>query len=70
MSCTACEYAQGEGEYAAYVRVGRANVMIVGCDDHLKELIERLRTAPTSDGEPSPTDNPRSDTNPKDNPNA
>ena len=52
MSCKDCEIVQAIviGCHAppneppiAYVRVGTANVAIIGCDKHLKELIAKLR---------------------------
>lgn len=39
MSCQACDIAQERGQLVSYVRVGRANVLIAGCGDHLRELI-------------------------------
>lgn len=49
MSCEECEKMQRivfgapETAFIAYVRVGNGNVAIVGCDKHLKELLEKLR---------------------------
>jgi hypothetical protein len=48
MSCTKCDIAQGSGdvqtvENYTFIRVGVANILIAGCDEHLKELIEKLR---------------------------
>lgn len=51
MSCAACDEAQEQDmtetglHEATYVRVGRANVLISGCREHLGELIDRLREA-------------------------
>lgn len=50
MSCIKCDEAQlldeNDLELAqyTYVRVGSANVLISGCNKHLKELIEQLRS--------------------------
>ena len=41
MSCKHCE----ENPVETYVRVGNGNVMIVGCVEHLRELIAKLRLA-------------------------
>ena len=41
MSCIKCDYEPVE----TYVRVGVANIKIVGCVEHLKQLIEKLRKA-------------------------
>jgi len=51
MGCLKCDMIQ-DGSTAVtgdcFVRVGRANILIVGCDEHLKELIAKLRaTTPT-----------------------
>jgi hypothetical protein len=51
MSCPSCEEAQKPDPkskltgltYATYLRVGRANVLISGCAEHLTEIIEKLR---------------------------
>jgi hypothetical protein len=40
MSCDECARVQNEMEYVSYVRVGAANVMIVGCKEHLKKLLD------------------------------
>ncbi|MDD5010216.1 MAG: hypothetical protein PHC68_17665 [Syntrophorhabdaceae bacterium] len=42
MSCKDCEKAQEEGRHT-YVRVGKANILVMGCDVHLKEMFEQLR---------------------------
>lgn len=40
MSCKLCDVDEEENEaIETYVRVGKANVMIVGCKEHLKELL-------------------------------
>ena len=39
MSCKNCE----ENPVETYVRIGNGNVMIVGCVEHLRELIMKLR---------------------------
>lgn len=41
MSCKNCE----ENPIETYVRVGNGNVMIVGCEKHLRELIMKLRNS-------------------------
>jgi hypothetical protein len=48
MSCKDCEIAQDITlsdieEPICYIRVGNANVMVIGCKKHLEELIEKLR---------------------------
>lgn len=40
MSCVKCEETE---VLETYIRVGKANVMIVGCNEHLKELIRLFR---------------------------
>lgn len=42
MSCKFCDAEQDSGN-CTYVRVGRANVLVSGCDEHLKEMFEQLR---------------------------
>jgi hypothetical protein len=44
MSCDACDKAQDDG-VQAYIRIGKANVMMSGCEEHLMVLIERNRFA-------------------------
>ncbi len=44
MSCKECEKAQ-ESEMVAYYRWGTANIGLIGCDTHLKEIIEYLNKA-------------------------
>lgn len=41
MSCKICE----ENPIKTYVRVGNGNVMIVGCEKHLRELLAKLRNS-------------------------
>jgi len=47
MTCEDCAKAQDEAfdenGRVAFVRIEEANVAIVGCDKHLKILIEKLR---------------------------
>jgi hypothetical protein len=42
MTCRECEKAQDNPLTAAFVRIGIGNVMIVGCGEHVCELIESL----------------------------
>lgn len=54
MSCRDCEAVQdradrGEPHFESYVRVGNGNVRILGCREHLRQLLEQLRR-----GEPEP----------------
>lgn len=42
MSCEDCTKKQEEGKYT-FVRIGNANVLVSGCDKHLRELMEKLR---------------------------
>jgi len=44
MSCKACDKAQEDGD-TYYVRVGRANVAVSGCREHVSDLITLLRQA-------------------------
>lgn len=39
MSCKNCE----QNPIETYVRVGNGNVMIIGCEEHLRELLIKLR---------------------------
>ena len=43
MSCRICELAEVGAGYDTYVRIGNGNVRVVGCDAHVKELIELVR---------------------------
>lgn len=53
MSCKACEHAQEPDitnsvtrlNRATYVRIGNGNVLVSGCQKHVKELAELLRKA-------------------------
>ena len=53
MSCRDCEAQQelafnkniSKSPPIGYLRVGNSNVAIVGCDKHLKELIDKFRSA-------------------------
>lgn len=40
MTCDECDKVQNSMEYVSFVRVGKANVMIVGCKEHLKDLLD------------------------------
>ena len=42
MTCKECEAAQIENIHY-FVRIENANVMVLGCRDHVKILLERLR---------------------------
>lgn len=42
MSCENCEEIQDRGDIA-YVRIGKANVGIVGCDEHLQILFGQMK---------------------------
>lgn len=39
MSCKKCE----DNPIETYVRVDNANIMVIGCEEHLRRLIELLR---------------------------
>lgn len=41
MSCNACDDRQNDGAIC-YYRWKNANLLIVGCDEHLKEVFEAL----------------------------
>ena len=43
MGCDECDLAQEQMDLVSYVRIGKANVMVVGCNEHLKEMFEQLR---------------------------
>ena len=48
MSCEACELAQKramEEGHVSFYRWKNANVMMVGCDEHLKEIYDTLSKA-------------------------
>lgn len=53
MSCSKCEDIPEGSVIETYVRIGRANVMIVGCEEHLAELIRLLRVATESEEQES-----------------
>jgi len=40
MTCDECSKIQESMEYISYIRVDKANVMLVGCKDHLKKLMD------------------------------
>lgn len=42
MSCEPCEKAQGEGQ-VAFFRWGKANILLSGCREHLREVLAALR---------------------------
>lgn len=41
MSCLPCDKMQDKGD-VAYVRVGKANVGLTGCDEHVGEVLDAL----------------------------
>lgn len=41
MSCLPCDQMQDKGD-VAYVRVGKANVGLTGCDEHVGEVLDAL----------------------------
>jgi hypothetical protein len=41
MTCQECEHAQGRGD-VTYVRVDKANILVSGCREHLKMLMDQL----------------------------
>jgi len=43
MSCTDCENEQNTKEKEYYIRIDTANILIYGCEKHVKILIQRLR---------------------------
>lgn len=44
MSCVKCDVDEKDNEaVTTYVRVGSSNVMIVGCEEHLRQLLELYR---------------------------
>lgn len=48
MSCPNCEKIQEEG-IVTYIRIGNGNVMVSGCDKHLREMFEMLRSCYITD---------------------
>lgn len=45
MSCAKCEEVQESGDIA-YVRIGKANVGLIGCDEHVGEALSRINGSP------------------------
>lgn len=45
MGCTECENAQSQGKPAAYYRVESSNIRIVGCKEHIRKTVNKLRKA-------------------------
>lgn len=41
MSCLPCDQMQDKGD-VAYVRIGKANVGLTGCDEHVGEVLQAL----------------------------
>ncbi len=41
MSCQNCEDMQERND-VAYIRVGKANVGLTGCDEHLNQILRKL----------------------------
>lgn len=41
MSCSPCDKVQEEND-VTYVRIGAANVGVLGCDKHLREMFDTL----------------------------
>lgn len=50
MSCVKCEEVQDRGDIA-YVRIGKANVGLVGCDEHLQVLLGQLKVGRQANAE-------------------
>jgi len=44
MSCQKCDEAQERGD-SYYFRIDKANILISGCQEHVKETQKRLRQA-------------------------
>ena len=42
MGCAECEYAQSRGTSLYYYRWGVANILIVGCPLHVKQVMDAL----------------------------
>lgn len=42
MSCQKCEEVQERGD-VAYIRIDKANVGLIGCDEHLSILLSTLK---------------------------
>ena len=47
MACELCEFAEVGAGYEYYTRIGNGNVRLLGCEKHVKELIELVRYART-----------------------
>jgi hypothetical protein len=45
MSCEECEKAQEDSRLVAYYRWKNANVAMIGCDKHLREIFDALKAA-------------------------
>lgn len=43
MSCEACE--ETTGERVAWYRWKKANIGLIGCDEHLREIMDKLNEA-------------------------
>lgn len=43
MSCQDCKDAQISKEREYYVRVGRGNILVFGCPEHVKQMFEELK---------------------------
>ena len=41
MGCEECDKAQENG-FHTFVRVGKANILVSGCEEHLKEMFSQL----------------------------
>ena len=50
MGCEECDKAQNKGLHT-FVRVGTANILVSGCEEHLKEMISQLRRGYNNDSE-------------------
>lgn len=52
MTCLECEREQLQyqhhypGSKAVFVRIDKANVMVLGCQEHVSELLKKLSQAP------------------------
>ena len=45
MACDNCEKIQDDNQKVAYYRWGRANIGLIGCDEHLRSLIKFLNVS-------------------------
>jgi hypothetical protein len=43
MSCGQCEIEQEKKTEECYIRIGTANILVFGCDYHLRELMRIIR---------------------------